>query len=710
MSTQLGPDATAFRGDIQGVRAFAVLAVLAAHAGVPFLPGGFVGVDVFFVVSGFLITRLILKGIGSEGGFSPMRFYARRARRILPAASFVLALTMVASLVYLTFLDALRVAEDVAWAAVFAANLRFLDQNVDYYAQDQAPSPVQHFWSLAVEEQFYLVWPALVLVVVLVARPRRRYLGEVPVAGIGILVALLGTVSFVYSLQLTASEPQASYFSSPARAWELAVGCVLACVLSGGWAAWRRIPPGLLAFGGAAAIGFALVGFDETVAFPGVAALAPVLGTAALIVAGADPDHLPVVSRVLGIRPLQIIGDWSYSIYLWHWPLIVIPATRLDRPLTATEMFVSVALTFQLSWLTYRFVEKPFRTGEGWQLRPARGLVLYPASIVLVLGVAAGGHGMASYLGSERGDNPPIRTADVGIDGNTITDQVRASVVAAREGLPIPSDLTPDLIDLNEEIADVGACDYNDVAEEDWDLCPRGDPDGEKTLVVTGDSHARAWIPAFEQIARAAGYRAYYFVKGRCTAAYVLPGLPGTGDPNPECVGFHEWVAEQVEELRPDLMVVTTAPPFNGVYVGDEHITAPDDVAEISSDGFDDAFSTYRPLTERLVLLVDVPQLSIDPGPCLSERSAKLRDCTIPPAEGSALMRNVSIESAERFDVETVDPGGWLCADGLCPTVIGSTITYRDPGHITTTRAEELWLALGLALGVLEVSPADDPD
>ena len=371
---------------------------------------------------------------------------------------------------------------------------------------------------------------------------------------------------------------------------------------------------------------------------------------------------------------------------------------------------MAVALTLQLSYLTYRFVEQPFRTGPVWKRRPARGLVLYPISLALVLGVAFGSHSWANYLGSERGDNPPIRTADVGIDGNTIADQVRASVLAAREGRPIPSDLTPDLLDLQDEIADVGDCNYNDVAPEDWKTCPRGDPDGEKTLVVTGDSHARAWIPAFEQIARAAGYRAYYFVKGRCTAAHVLPGLPRTGEPNPECEDFHDWVADQVDELDPDLMVVTTAPPFNGVYVDDEHVTDQDELAEIVRDGFDDAFSTYQPLVERLVLLVDVPQLSVDPGPCLSAKDARLRDCTIAPAEGSALLRDVSVDSARRHDVETVDPGRWLCSDGLCPTVIGSTITYRDPGHITTTRAEELWLVLGLSLKVLEVAPREDPN
>jgi hypothetical protein len=288
---------------------------------------------------------------------------------------------------------------------------------------------------------------------------------------------------------------------------------------------------------------------------------------------------------------------------------------------------------------------------------------------------------------------------------------VQASVIAAREGLPIPSDLTPDLLDLQDEIADVGACNYSDDEPEDWDLCPRGDPEGGRTLVVTGDSHARAWIPAFEQIARATGYRAYYLVKGRCTAAHVLPGLPKSGDPNPDCVEFHDWVAEQVDELDPDLMVVTTAPPFNGVYVDDEHVTDQDRLTGIVATGFDDAFTTYQPLVDRLVLLVDVPQLSVDPGPCLSSRDARLRDCTIPPAEGSALMRDVSVDAARRHDVETVDPGPWLCADGLCPTVIGSTITYRDPGHITTTRAEELWLALGLSLGVLEVSAvADESD
>lgn len=692
------------------MRAVAVLVVVAAHTGVPFLTGGFVGVDVFFVVSGFLITRLVLDGVRREGGFSPIRFYARRARRILPAASVVIAVTVTGSALYLSFLDVRRIAEDAVWAVFFAANLRFQDQNVDYYAQDQTTSPLQHYWSLAVEEQFYVVWPVLVMLGLLVARSRRTGGAREPSVVLGALAAAVVVASLGYAVVLTTTAPDAAYFSSPARAWEIAVGCLVACLLDGGRPGYRRRTSSALGVTGLAAVLCSVVLYDESSAFPGPAALLPVLGTAALLVAGADRVDPPAVSRALGVLPLRKIGDWSYSIYLWHWPMIVIPATRLERSLTATESLVAVALTIQLSYLTYRFVEQPFRTGELWRRRPARGLLIYPVSLAVVLGVAFGSHSYATYLGSERGDNPAISTEDVGIQGNSITDQVRASVLAAQEGRPIPSDLTPDLLDLQDEVADVGACNYNDVEPEDWGLCERGDTGAERTLVITGDSHARAWIPAFDLIAQAAGFRAFYFVKGRCTAAHVLPGLPRTGDPNPECEVFHDWVAEQVEELEPDLMVVTTAPPFNGVYVDDEHVTDQDELVDIVAQGFDDAFATYRPLVERLVLLVDVPQLSIDPGPCLSARSARLRDCTIPPAEGSALMREVSVASAERHDVETVDPGGWLCADGLCPTVIGSTITYRDPGHITTTRAEELWLALGLSLGVLEVAPADDPD
>lgn len=690
---------SAYRADIQGMRAIAVLVVIAAHATVPKLAGGFIGVDVFFVVSGYLITQLIATGIQSDGRFSLGTFYARRARRIVPAASLVLTVTVAASLLYLTFLDALDASRDALWAAFFGANIHFATQGTDYFALEDSPSPLQHFWSLAVEEQFYVVWPLLIGLVVLLTA-RRRTPGAAPLRSLAVVALVGGLVSFVWSVHRTVQEPTSAYFSTFTRAWELAVGALLAIVVASGrrvrWH-WARE---VLAILGLVGIGCAVTSYDESMAFPGYGAALPV-GAAALLLlagAGADPARPTLVARVLGSPPLRRIGDWSYSLYLWHWPLIVIPRVHLGRSLTLTESLIAVAVTVQLAYLTYRYVEQPFRTRRFWRVNP-RGLLLYPLSLVLVLPAAVGAHAWAQWQGTEHGDAPAVTAEAFGVTGNDVSALVRASVMAARGDTPIPSDLTPDLLDLTADVADVGDCNYQ---RPERPLCRRGDVNADKVIVVTGDSHARAWIPAFEQIAEKAGYATYYLVKQQCTAAFVDPGQLGTGKPWPECAEFHRWVAERLAELHPDLLVVATSPPPTGVYENGELLSKREDVARTLASGFDDMFATYVPLADRSVLLSDVPRLPEEPGTCLAHRGAVLADCIFAPTSWSEENRSISDAAALRAGVETVDPTPWLCAEGLCPIVIGSTIAYRDRAHLSATRAGELWRPLGVALGLLK--------
>jgi peptidoglycan/LPS O-acetylase OafA/YrhL len=720
-TSESGP---AFRSDVQGMRAVAVLAVIAAHSSTPGFGGGFVGVDVFFVLSGYLITRLILTSIESDGRFRIGAFYARRARRIVPAATVVLAVTVVASVVYLNFLDVIDATRDATWAAFFGANIRFATEGVDYFALEDSPSPVQHYWSLAVEEQFYVVWPLLVALAVLLTRGfRRRRVdkpgedGEAretgqrvrrtaPVKTMLLLALLGGGASLAWSVHRTVVEPTSAYFSTFTRAWELAAGVVVALLLhrrAGLRFRWLTEPLALAGLGG---IVVAVVAYDTTMAFPGYEALLPVLSTAALILAGSHAEKVPLVSRALALKPFRVIGDWSYSLYLWHWPVIVIPQVHMGRSLGLTETLIAVAIIFQLGYLTFRYVEQPFRTGSFWRGRSWRGLVLYPTSLALVLPTIVVGYQVAEYLGSERGDDPAVTADDYGIvDDDEIVGLVEASVEAGRVGAPIPSNLTPNLLDLSDDIADVGECNYQ---KPERPVCERGAVGSDKVLVVTGDSHARAWIPAFEQIAQEAGYATYYLVKQQCTAAFVDPGRLGTGDPWPECEEFHDWVVDRVTELEPDLMVIATSPPPAGVYSDDGMlVNTREGVHDELAVGFDDMFATYEPLVDDLVLLEDVPRLPEEPGSCLADNDTMDR-CLFEPTEYNEEMRLVSVEAAERADVDHVDPTAWLCADGLCPVVIGSTIAYRDRSHISAVRAAELWFPLGIALGLLDDPKAEE--
>ncbi|PZF82251.1 acyltransferase family protein, partial [Jiangella anatolica] len=303
--SRTGAQPSNFRPDVEGLRAVAVLLVLAYHAGIPLVSGGFVGVDVFFVISGFLITGLILREVESTGRLRLGRFYARRIRRLLPATAVVLAATAALTMLLLPPLRWPAVAGDIAAAATYVVNWRLAADSVDYLAAGEPPSPVQHFWSLAVEEQFYVLWPVLILALVWWHRRRRGTpsLRRTLLAGL----AVVAVPSLAWSVHLTAASPGAAYLVSTTRAWELAAGAALAI----GARRLERLPrrlAGALAGGGLAAIGWAALTYDAATPFPGVAALVPVLGTAAVIAAGVTWASGTVPTRLLGATPMRVFA------------------------------------------------------------------------------------------------------------------------------------------------------------------------------------------------------------------------------------------------------------------------------------------------------------------------------------------------------------------------------------------------------------------
>nr|WP_221380445.1 acyltransferase [Actinoplanes polyasparticus] len=355
-----------FRPDIEGLRAVAVVLVVLFHAGVPGLAGGYIGVDVFFVVSGFLITSLMLREIRETGGLSLIGFYARRARRILPAAAVVLVATLLASYHWLGYLRGDEIAGDVVWSALFAGNFHFAAGGTDYLASQGAPSPVQHFWSLAVEEQFYLVWPAAIVVLLWLGF---RW-------AIGWWLAAAVAASFAYSIWQTGTW---AYFSPVTRGWELGAGCLLAL------AATRldRIPYRIataMAGTGLALIVVAALTFDDATPFPGYAAALPVLATV-LVLAGRGDS-------VLGRWPLVRLGRVSYPFYLWHWPVLVIAGQAYGGPLPATSRALLVVASLGLAVITYVCLEDPIRRSAHLRRSYVLSLSLAAWLIVAPLAVA----------------------------------------------------------------------------------------------------------------------------------------------------------------------------------------------------------------------------------------------------------------------------------------------------------------------------------
>ena len=714
------------RADIQGMRAIAVLIVIAAHAGLAPLQGGFVGVDVFFVISGYLISRLLFLEASRGETIALGRFYARRARRILPAATLVTLVTLVASVIVLGAIEALAVVYDAAWAAAFAANIHFGHQGVDYFNQEAGPSPLQHYWSLSVEEQFYIVWP-LVLLACLVWQRRRHGQGRLPRVPVLLALCMLTAASFGYAAWQTAVNPIGAYFSTPARIWELGAGAILALVGTHLVAAAGTHLRSLLAATGLGLVAVSCLEFGEATAFPGSAALLPVLGTVLILLAGMGTEipgsPRPAVTKLLGIAPLRAVGDWSYSLYLWHWPVLILAARMTDRPLDGGQTALALLVILGLSVATYWWVETPFRSApqpisalepeqpgrptRAGRASTLRSLALYPLTLALVATTCLGAGFYLNWQAGEHGNNPAVRLSDYdhrlpgGAGSLEVTDDaallVEASAQAAKENRPIPSDLTPDLLKLRADVADVGACDYTQNVST---LCPGGDPDSDKVLVLIGDSHARAWIPAFDEIAARAGYQTYYLVRPQCTASRVLIAKIYGADPDTDCAAFRDWSLQQINRLGADLVVVSTAPAMKGVYVDGQLQRTDKQVARQMAAGYDDLFAKLKAEGRRVVLIRDVPRSVSDTGECLDQRHATLGDCIIERDPRSTMMADVSVAAAKRAGVEVVDPTKWFCADGICPPVIGSFIPLRDLQHITSSYARQLAEPLGKALGL----------
>lgn len=351
-----------FRPDIEGLRAIAVLTVVLYHAKVPWIPSGFIGVDVFFVISGFLITGLLVRERLDKNSTSIVRFYARRARRILPASTLVVLFTLFASYHWLGFISGNSYAVDAKWTSVFSANLRFGALQTTYLGSQAPPSPFQQMWSLGVEEQFYIVWPTVVLTVALVGRrvDIRNRLAAVLTA---IVIA-----SFAWSVLQTSGNATWAYFSPLTRAWELGLGGLVAVA-----APWIRRLPALAghmvgAIGLAGVIASALV-YDDTTAYPGSAAALPVVASA-LLIAGGTATQGGIAESILGIRVMQWLGARSYSLYLWHWPLLVIAAQSAGHGLSVWQNLAWVGVAIVASALTYSLVENPVRFARPLMQRP----------------------------------------------------------------------------------------------------------------------------------------------------------------------------------------------------------------------------------------------------------------------------------------------------------------------------------------------------
>ena len=685
-----------FRGDIQGLRAVAVALVVADHVfGWP--AGGFMGVDVFFVISGFLITGLLVRERERTGRLSFRAFYARRARRLLPAALVTLAATT--AVAYVIFLAGRfqETVADVVWAGLFGANINFARQETDYFAATEPPSMVQHFWSLSVEEQFYLFWPALILLAFAFPvsggrhRARLRAGGRPRTVALWVVLGAVTAASFAWSLHATASSPVTAYFSTFTRAWELGVGALLAVSAT----QLDRLPALLraaLAWSGLAVVlGSAFV-VDDATPFPGSAAALPVLGTALVLAWGAAPGG-PGTRWALGSAPAGFLGAISYSLYLWHWPVLITAGTLLT-PASPIYYAVTIGASLALATVSYYCVEQPV-LHTNWLLRnrPVDRTRARPVfRRALVVGLAATVVATATVVTvvvapwSEGGDARAEAARAVAATNEDAVDEGRPPLTPLQEELQRatfmpewPADLTPRLEDMASYGTSVwpGKCLF--VDEDGIDDCMFGEPDAPQAAVLLGDSYATAWAPAFEQELVPAGWSVVALTDGDCpniTAPTVL-----RGELNTKCAEHRDWAIDYVVRTRPALVVLTNT------WKSELQDTSADR-ATVFGQGLADVVRRLQPSGAKIVILT-APPGSADLRSCPTALNGPA-DCVGSPAGTFATQVATEQRVAAETGVRAIDPEQWFCVESRCPSVVGSTAVYFDGGHITAEWARRI--------------------
>ncbi len=737
-----------FRPDVEGLRGIAILFVLLFHADLVPFAGGFVGVDVFFVISGFLITGLLLRERERSGGINLAGFYARRVRRLLPAALVAVAVILPAAAAVVAPLDRPAVALDGAAATLSFANVRFAAAEGDYFASITSPSPFLHFWSLSVEEQFYLAWPALLL---LGARGRRPRLGAAVALGV-VLVA-----SFGAAVVATEAAPSWAFYLLPTRAWQLSAGGLLAI----GAVALARIPSLLLAalgWAGLAAVLAAPVLIDPSMPYPGLAALLPTLGAVALIAAG---ERRWSPAGLLAVGPLRFLGRISYSLYLWHWPILVLPAVALGAPLEPGARVGLVAASIVVATLSWACVEEPFRRGT-WRLAmsPSRTLVFAGAALAFVVAFAGGlSYRQATDLdlvgvSSAGGAAPDEATEDVEWTGDApgavvIDTEVTDGGPPAAGDLPADGDApgmpaagggpaspppspgaaTPAPVDatpaprptptprvstvLPRDVRPALAGARNDIERLRRDgclafepatrppECVYGSPRGTFTVALVGDSHASHLFPAVEAVAKRHGWRLETYVKVSCPFIDLRVRNLSLKREYRECPRWRSAVVARLAADPPDLVLVSNSRWTFPVRA--EDATVARQAAALAS--------MLERLPGTVVVIADTPAADRDIPGCLSAHVKDIRRCAVPQStafSGGMLARERA--AARQAGAGLVNLTRAVCPSDPCPAVVRGMIVLRDNHHLTATFARSLAPALDKALArILEPKPTATP-
>jgi peptidoglycan/LPS O-acetylase OafA/YrhL len=655
------------------MRALAVLAVLLFHLWPNRLTGGYVGVDVFFVISGYLITSHLLSEVLHTGRLRLGRFWARRAKRLLPASLLVLFTTAVAVVVLVPVARWSQFLTEVSASALYVQNWLLASNSVDYLAAaGDTPSPVQHFWTLSVEEQFYVVVPLLLLAGAWIAR---RAAGSVRRAAL-VTVAGVTVVSLGYSIWLTATAAPVSYFSTFSRAWEFGVGALIAFIPSS-----RRIGTKVAAtVAGVGAVLAAAVLFSEATTFPGAAAALPVVGTA-LAIWGGRGTPLEWSGR---IAPVAFVGAASYAIYLWHWPFVILLPYATGHPLTTADKVGVIIATFVIAWASTRFLEDPVRFSPrllGGKRRPRTVAAWSVAGMLAVLAVSV----PAVQLAERQDEAAAVASARLQAGAECIGAAVPAT------GCAVDADLQGTVLPvgaLRQDDANRSEC-WSTEGDGSLQLCSLGPEHGyEKHLLAVGDSHNNTLVGVYESIANTMNWR--IDVAGRIGCYLTDADLEfGTTALNAECEQWRDQVKAHLEASDDlDGVIVTNA--RNGKVVSRDG----ESVADATVQGLTSAWESV-PDGVPVLGLVDNPVMPAGTVDCVEQNGLGAAEaCAVPRAtalRGQSMQKAVaSVPRAHLLDLSDL-----YCEPDVCRPVVGNVVVYRDAGHLTATYARTLAPYLG---------------
>lgn len=685
------------RPEIQALRAFAVLVVVLNHLWPRSVPGGFIGVDVFFVISGYLITAHLLREAISTGRVRLARFWARRARRLLPASMLVLVVCAGAVLALMPMGQWQVALRQIAASGFYLVNWQLLSESTDYFNSANSPSPVTHYWSLSVEEQFYIVWPLLILLALWIARRLKRR--STPV--ITVILALVFAASLLYSIALTASEPSAAYFSTFTRAWEFALGGLLALLIGerslperwavwGSWLGWL----GLFA---------SLVLITDATPFPGTAALLPVVATALVIGAGSAAPA-PNLNAVTSFAPLQFVGGISYSLYLWHWPLIILIPYVIGRDIGTVWRLAILIASILLAWMSKRFVEDPFRTSSVFARKPAWvTLTATAGAMVLILGITL----------------PPTFAVDNSREsvGSELADLALAppacfGALAAIPGADCPDSHTlafPDVLLLSNTAQGPAVPPLEEVCSEPADTplvreCVFGpaQADATVTVAVVGDSHALHYVAAMRKLAFEHGWRVKMVTKPGCPPIIDPAVLPlWAPESVSECGSWAEQAVQHVAaDKEVDAVVFSSISREYGFADG-----TPPETQDISAS----YVATWQPWVDagkQVLVIADTVFLQRgDILACLARANGAPDACS---AEASVVLAKpdpmvVAAKMLPANQVGVFDPNSYICtADGICHAVVGGIPVFVDHNHLLQAFAATLSTPIADAHAQLE--------